>query len=99
MNAQVSLESLLTSHLVEDDDRRVAHKVSLSVLRTLKPAPIDGEPTTVKTLPLSRMWKSLPGKMRGFAALGGKVVSAPSVVINPDGTITRIGPKKPIDLE
>lgn len=53
LDALISLESVLTAHEVSDEERRVAHKVSLSVLKTLKPSQLAAHHKIVDTTPMS----------------------------------------------
>lgn len=54
LDALVSLESVLTAHTVEDADRKVAHKASLSLLKTLKPTQFTPAQRVVDTTPMSK---------------------------------------------
>lgn len=64
LDALISLESVLTAHVVEDEDRRVAHKASLSVLKTLKPTQFTPAQKIVDTTPMSKDWERMPGRLR-----------------------------------
>lgn len=64
LDALISLESVLTAHVVEDEDRRVAHKASLSVLKTLKPTQFTPAQKIVDTTPMSKDWDRMPGRLR-----------------------------------
>lgn len=54
LDALVSLESVLTAHLVEDADRKVAHRASLSLLKILKPTQFTPAQKVVDTTPMSK---------------------------------------------
>jgi hypothetical protein len=53
LDALISLESVLTAHNISDEDRKVAHKVSLSILKTLKPTQFKPAHRIVDTTPMS----------------------------------------------